>query len=318
MNVLGIETSCDETASSVVRDGRNVLSNTISSSASLHNKYGGVIPEIASRSHLELIDYVVEDSLRQAGLKLKEIGLISVTENPGLPGSLLVGVSFAKALAFSLNKPLIEVDHLKAHLYSSFLDTRPPSLPAIGLVVSGGHTSLFYIDKKFNCKLLGSTLDDAAGEAYDKVAKILGLGYPGGPIIDRLAKKGDPEKIKFSCDGRSGSLDFSFSGIKTAVLYYVRKQKKLSKNLVCDIAASFQDAVVGSIVKKSMLACRTKKINTLIVGGGVISNSSLRDKLLQCSHLEGVKVYFPPVNLCVDNAAMVAGMGYYMYRLSVK
>lgn len=314
MIVLGIETSCDETAASVVKDGRKILSNVVSSSLALHKEFGGIIPEIASRAHLETINFVVKKALEKAGKKLKDINLIAVTSNPGLIGSLLVGLSFAKALSFAIKKPLLEVNHICAHLYACFLGKGSPSLPFIGLVVSGGHTNLFLVRDFSSFKTLGTTLDDAAGEAFDKVAKILNLGFPGGPIIDKLSKNIKEYKIKFSYSQLPGSFNFSFSGLKTAVLYFVRKHHSSKDISKADIAASFQEAVVKNLIEKSIFACKRKKINRLVVGGGVASNSRLRESLLSQAGAQGIKVYFPEKHLCLDNAAMVAGLGYRIYK----
>ncbi|MCM8801459.1 MAG: tRNA (adenosine(37)-N6)-threonylcarbamoyltransferase complex transferase subunit TsaD [Candidatus Omnitrophica bacterium] len=314
MYVLGIETSCDETSASIVKDGREVLSNIVSSSLGFYKRYGGIIPEIASRMQIETINAVSESALKEAKLRLRDIGLISVTCGPGLLGSLLVGISFAKALSLSLKLPLLGINHLYSHIYSSFLNKKNIDLPFIGLVVSGGHTSLFYVKDFDKIKLLGSTLDDACGEAFDKVAKILGLGYPGGPIIERLAKKGNPHKIKFSCSNTKNPLDFSFSGIKTAVLYYIQRRTLKDKNEVADIAASFQQAVIEVLVKKSLLACRLKRLKRLVIGGGVVMNNRLRERFSEIAEKEGIKVLFPDKEFCTDNAAMVAGLGYYLFK----
>jgi len=313
MYVLGIETSCDETAASVVKDGRSILSNVVSSSLKEHKKYGGIVPEVAFRRQLETITGVVDCALKEANLKLKNINLVSVTNRPGLAGSLLVGVSFAKAMRLSLGVSLLGVDHLYSHIYASFLNKVRPPLPFVALIISGGHTSLFYVKDFDRIKILGTTSDDACGEAFDKVAKILGLGYPGGPLIDRLAKSGDPKKIKFSCSHTEGLLDFSFSGIKTAVLYLVRG-RRLTSNDKKDIAASFQETIINTVIKKSLLACRMKKAKRLVVGGGVAANSRLRKRFYQEAEKEGLKVYFPPPGLCMDNAAMVAGLGYQLFK----
>lgn len=313
MYVLGIETSCDETSASIVRDGRSVLSNEISSSLKFHKIYGGVIPEIASRMQLETITQVTQAAMQKAQIRLKNIKLISVTNGPGLFGSLLVGISFAKALSLSLGVPLLGVNHVFSHIYANFLDIEAVKLPFAALVVSGGHTSLFYVKDFDKIELLGQTHDDACGEAFDKVAKILGLGYPGGPHIEQLAKAGDPKKVRFSCSGTKGELDFSFSGIKTAVLYKV-KGRRLSISEKRDIAASFQGTVIDTLVGKSLSACRLKKTNRLVVGGGVAANNSLREKFTQASKDRGINCYFPPQRLCTDNAAMVAGLGYQLYK----
>lgn len=314
MYVLGIETSCDETAASVVKDGRVVLSNIVSSSIKFHKKYGGIVPEIAMRKHLEVIAQVTDAGLKEAAIKADDLHLVSVTKGPGLLGALLVGVSFAKAMSFGLGIPLVGIDHIYAHIYASFFyqKSRIP-LPCVALIVSGGHTSLFYVEDFDAIELLGYTQDDACGEAFDKVAKILGLGYPGGPLIEKLAGKGEPKKIRFHCSGTQNPFNFSFSGIKTAVLYYVKKQP-IDRGLMCDIAASFQETVIDTLINKSLLACRLKKVNTLVVGGGVASNGRLREKFFQEMAKNNIKVFFPAKELCTDNAAMVAGLGYCVFK----
>lgn len=324
MNVLGIETSCDETSAAIVKDGKTVLSNIVSSSINFHKKYGGIIPEIASRRQLETITQVVDASLKEANLKQKKIDLISVTSGPGLLGSLLVGISFAKAMSMGLKLPLLGIDHLYAHIYANFLTDESLSLPFIALIVSGGHTSLFYVKDFDQIKILGSTQDDACGEAFDKVAKILGLGYPGGPVIERLAKCGNSKKIKFSCSGTEKPLNFSFSGIKTAVLYYLKKRpmangqwpvkERKDYRLKCDIAASFQEAAIDTLIKKALLAAKLTKINQIAIGGGVACNRRLREKFKQAEKSGRIKVYFPHQGLCMDNAAMVAGLGFQLYK----
>ncbi len=315
MNILGIETSCDETAASVVRDGRYILSNIISSSLKLHRRYGGVVPEIATRFHTEVIDLVIKRALKEARLDFKDIDALSVTKGPGLIGALLVGLSCAKAIAFSLKLPLIEVDHLNAHLYSAIINERRIKFPFIGLVISGGHTRLVLVHHFDRIKLLGQTQDDAVGEAFDKVAKLLKLDYPGGPIIDRFAKKGDPKRIKFPRTRFSDSLDFSFSGIKTAVLYYVRKCPRLSLRDVQDIAAGFQEAVIDMLIENTLRALDKHRIRILVIGGGVSLNSRLRQRLNEQSLYRGFKIYFPESKLCMDNAAMVAGLGYQLFKM---
>ncbi|MFH1442157.1 MAG: tRNA (adenosine(37)-N6)-threonylcarbamoyltransferase complex transferase subunit TsaD [Candidatus Omnitrophota bacterium] len=330
MNVLGIETSCDETSAAIVSNGKEVLSNIISSSIKFHKKYGGVIPEIASRMQLETIAQVTDQCIKESGISRKDLGLISVTSGPGLLGSLLVGISFAKALSFGLGLPIIGVNHLYAHIYASFLNHKSLSLPFIALIVSGGHTSLFLVEDFDKIKLLGQTQDDACGEAFDKAAKILGLGYPGGPVIEKLSYKGNPGKIKFNCSDTKKPLNFSFSGIKTAVLYYVKKStvhspqttdkikyyglSTMDHRLISDIAASFQEAVIDTLINKSLLACRMKKINKLVVGGGVAANNRLREKLFEKAKRGNIKVYFPEKILCMDNAAMIAGLGYQLFK----
>jgi N6-L-threonylcarbamoyladenine synthase len=313
MITLGIETSCDETSAAIVKDGSRVLSNEVVSSLRFHKKYGGVIPEIASRLQLETITEVTQSAIEEARVKLKDIGLISVTSGPGLLGSLLVGISFAKALSLSLNIPLLGVNHVHSHLYANFLNREDIEFPFAALVVSGGHTSLFYLRDFDNIELLSSTHDDACGEAFDKVGKILGLSYPGGPLIEKLALKGDPKSIKFNCFGPKNGLGFSFSGIKTAVLYYVNN-KKLSISKKRDICASFQEAVVDALVKKSILACKLKKVSRLLLGGGVVANNYLRKKFTLDASGYGLKCYFPAKEFCMDNAAMVAGLGSRLFK----
>jgi N6-L-threonylcarbamoyladenine synthase len=318
MNILGIETSCDETAASVVRDGVHVLSNVIATSLKDHERFGGIIPEIASRRQIEFIHWVAGESLAQAQMTLKDIDAIAVTRAPGLIGSLLVGLCFARGLARATGKPLIEIDHIKAHLYANYLQLPKAApacplkrLPAVGLVVSGGHSSLFYVKDFKNFKLLGSTRDDAAGEAFDKVARILDLGYPGGPVIDRLAASGINEEIRFPQAPLSGSYDFSFSGTKTAVLYYTQKNKGRPDYSVAKVAYAFQESVVAVLVKKSLQACHKLKVKTLLIGGGVAANSALRHHLHAQASAQGVDVFFPPMVLCLDNAAMIAGLAYH-------
>ncbi len=313
MNILGIETSCDETGAAVVKNGRCVLSNTIATSLSDHQAYGGVIPEIASRKQLEFINAVVQQALSASKTALDDIDAFAVTRHPGLLGSLLVGLSFTKALSFALNKPLVEVDHIQAHLYANFLKepksrTPAPKLPAIGLIVSGGHTSLYKIKTLTSFERLGQTLDDAAGEAFDKVARILNLGYPGGPIIDKLAKKGVTKTLKFNPAKLEKTFDFSFSGTKTAVLYHTQQHTKdLDKN---KIAYAFQKSVVDILVSKSVAACLTQNIRTLLIGGGVAANSSLRTELTQACRAHKIQLHIPPFEYCMDNAAMIAGLAY--------
>ncbi len=346
MLTLGIETSCDETGASVVKDGTAILSNAVASSLEFHKRYGGVVPEIATRYHVEVINYVVKDSLKKSKAGLKDIDLVAVTRGPGLVGSLLVGVSFAKALSYSLDIPLIGVNHLWAHLYSGLIEKPEIKFPFIGLIVSGGHTSLVFCENTGKFKLLGQTRDDAVGEAFDKVAKILGLGYPGGPAIEKAARQGDPCAIKFTpAYLGEDSCDFSFSGMKTAVLYYVEKQSPskyrragtgkgnnglltMDHGLICDIAAGFQKAVVDCIIAKSMNACRVpakggsasggKGVKTLVVGGGVSANILLRHELTREGRARGIDVIFPSFELSLDNAAMIAAMGYRLFKAGAR
>jgi len=318
--ILGIESTCDETGASVVIDGYDVRSNVIASQVELHAKYRGVVPEIASRAHIENILPVVRESLGGAGVELGDVDAVSVTYRPGLIGSLLIGVTAAKTLAWSLGKPLIGVDHVHAHLYSVVLDSNEtPPMPAVGLVCSGGHTALYQINDWLDVSLIGSTIDDAVGEAYDKVAAILGLGYPGGPILDRLAAQGDPKAIRFPRTLLDrDSLDFSFSGLKTAVLYHVRgvprrgedvksePTPKISERELSDIAASFQAACIDVIREKLNRAAARFGARSVIVGGGVSANQGLRDAM---RHFP-LPVYFPPMRYCTDNAAMSAGLAH--------
>jgi N6-L-threonylcarbamoyladenine synthase len=321
LTILGIETSCDETAAAVVSGGVKVLSNIIATSLKDHQRFGGIIPEIASRRQIEYIQWVAGEALSQAKMTLKDIDAIAVTRAPGLIGSLLVGLCFARGLSRATGKPLIEIDHIKAHIYANYLKLSKDAeaaalnrLPAIGLVVSGGHSSLFYVKDFENFKLLGVTRDDAAGEAFDKVARILGLGYPGGPVIDRLAAGGINEEIKFPQAPLAGSYDFSFSGTKTAVLYYSQKNKDTPDYSVAKVAYAFQKSVVDVLVEKSLKACRKLKVNTLLVGGGVAANSALRASLKARAASAGVDVFFPPMVLCLDNAAMIAGLAFHWYN----
>jgi len=317
MHILGIETSCDETAASVVQDGRKILSSEVSSSLKFHRRHGGIIPEIAFRMQLETISEVTDKSIKEAGVSLKNIDLIGVTSGPGLLGSLLIGISFAQSLSLALGIPVLGVNHLYSHLYATFLDQRDVELPFVALVVSGGHTSLFYVKDFHKIENLGQTRDDACGEAFDKVAKMLGLGYPGGPHIEKCARGGRSKKIKFRCCGTQRPLDFSFSGIKTAVLYLVRnRQVTISEKK--DIAASFQETVIDTLIKKSLLACRLKKAHRLVVGGGVAANNRLREKFHKCANEEKVNCYFPDKTLCMDNAAMVAGLAYRLFKKGLR
>lgn len=326
MLTLGIETSCDET-SVAVTNGRTVLSNIVSSSVHLHKKYGGVVPEIASRFHVEFILEVLDKALKDSRTRMTDIRLIAVTSGPGLIGALLAGISLGKSLSYSLHVPLIGVNHVLAHLYSAFLNDKDvPDYPFVGLVVSGGHTALFYCDKKYKQKLLGQTHDDAVGEAFDKVAKILKLGYPGGPVIEKRASlSGGKGSIRFPKTflGKD-SLDFSFSGLKTAVLYYVRNLEQRAQNrkhgiadaLVNDICYSFQENALDMLAEKAFLAARLYNVKDIVVGGGVAANSTLRKKFSEASMFSGgIKVHFPERAYCMDNAAMVAVLGEELYKI---
>ena len=323
MNVLGIESSCDETAVSVVVSGHKVLANIISSQVSIHSVYGGVVPELASREHLRNIDEVCRQALNESQHTLKDIDAIAVTTNPGLLPALLVGTSFARGLAVRYKLPLVGVNHLLAHIYAGFISHKNlleerSTFPLICLLVSGGHTNLLVINQKGKVNYIGGTLDDAVGEAYDKVARLLKLSYPGGPIIDKLADKGDPTRFKLprplSMKNVKTKLknrfNFSFSGIKSAV-YYLVKDKELSEQDVSDICASFQEAIVDILLEKTLDACNEFEGNSIILGGGVACNSSLRQRLVKEGEKCGKRVILTPRQYCTDNAVMIAGLGYY-------
>lgn len=313
--ILGIETSCDETSAAVVIDGVDVASNIIASQVDLHAKFGGVVPEVASRKHLELIDCVVLEALENAKIDFKDINAVAVTLGPGLVGALLVGVMAAKALSYALKVPLVAVNHLEAHIYANFLEKPDVEFPTLCLVVSGGHTDLVLIKHHGSYELLGSTLDDAAGEAFDKIARAIGLGYPGGPLIDKLAQGGNADAIDFPrVYLEDGSLDFSFSGLKTAVLNYLNsaKQKNMKIN-TANLAAAFQQAVVDVLVDKTILAAEKYGVKVIMLAGGVASNRCLRNQLKKAADKCGFKVIYPQPILCTDNAAMVACCGYYKY-----
>ncbi len=313
MLTLGIETSCDETACAVLKNGDEILSSVVSSSLFRHRPFGGVVPEIASRHCLEQIDFVFKTALKKAGVSKEDLNLIAVTRGPGLVGSLLVGLSFAKALAYQLRIPFIGVNHLEAHLAVNFIGKPNPKHPYVGLTVSGGHTELTY-HPNGSVEILGSTVDDAVGEAYDKTAKLLGLGYPGGPLIDRLAQKGNPKAIRFTKPKQKGRFDFSFSGIKTAVLYWVSQHPAMSEKDRKDLCASFQETVARWLVEKTIDACRQKKVKDVVVGGGVSANTRLRGLLLHEAEPYGIRVSFPPLSLTIDNGAMIARRGFELYR----
>jgi N6-L-threonylcarbamoyladenine synthase len=311
VRILGIETSCDETAAAVVDDGRLVRSSVVASQADLHARYGGVVPEIASRAHVELICDVIEESLVEAGSSLDELDAVAAVRGPGLAGALLVGVSAAKAISLAGALPYVGVHHHEAHLYAAMIEDPQLEPPLVTLIVSGGHTLLIAMDGHGRYRVLGQTVDDAAGEAFDKIARFLGLGYPGGPAIDRLAREGDPEAIRFPRPMRTDGHDFSFSGLKTAVVQYVRKNPQSE---VADIAASFQAAIVDVLVDKLVAAARETGIDTIVAGGGVAANSLLRDRLTDLADAGDLRVVLPSVALCTDNAAMVAAVA--AYRLA--
>ncbi|GIU81235.1 MAG: tRNA (adenosine(37)-N6)-threonylcarbamoyltransferase complex transferase subunit TsaD [Acidobacteria bacterium] len=317
MIVLGIETSCDETAAAVVRNGKEILSSVISSQVELHKPYGGVVPELASREHLKKIEPIVQEAIDRAKINLEEIDAIAVTQGPGLIGSLVVGICFAKGLAFSLNKPFIGVNHIEGHIFSVVFDNPPIEYPALALVVSGGHTNLFFVPEPGKYKIVARTRDDAAGEAFDKVAKMLGLGYPGGPIIEKIALEGDPQKAKFTIPKISdGKPDFSFSGLKTAVARYI-KEKGINPvthgqeipQEVKDLCAGFQLTAIRSLVEPMQRLALELKPKTLIVAGGVACNMLLRKESAKVAERIGVPIYFPSRHLSTDNAAMIAAAG---------
>jgi tRNA N6-adenosine threonylcarbamoyltransferase len=317
MLVLGIETSCDETAAAIVRDGREIVSSVIASQIETHKRFGGVVPELASREHLDKIVPIVEEAFSRAEIQPKDIDGIAVTVGPGLVGSLLVGVSYAKAMAFALEKPLVGVNHIEGHVYSVAFENPPVEYPALALIVSGGHTNLFFIPRPGQYKVIARTRDDAAGEAFDKVAKMLGLGYPGGPIIERLARAGNPQAVKFSLPRMGdGSPDFSFSGLKTAVTKHARETElqpvsngEEASQAIKDLAASFQSVVVRSLVGTTERVANEYRPRTLIVAGGVACNGALRKASQQAAERLGVPAYFPSPHLSTDNAAMIAAAG---------
>jgi len=311
--ILGIETSCDETAASVVEEGRIVRSNIVASQVELHASYGGIVPELASRRHLEMIGPVIRLALQEAQVGFPDLQGVAVTAGPGLVGSLLVGVSTAKALAYTLKRPLAAVNHIEGHLYGAILEHPDLDFPFVALVVSGGHTHLYHAEGPGKYRLLGSTRDDAAGEAFDKVAKLLRLPYPGGPHVEQRATQGNPKAVPFprAILGH-GSLDFSFSGLKTAVIYYLegRGDKVLDPQLVADIAASFQQAIVDVLTRNTVKAARRVKVERIVLTGGVACNRCLRSRLQEAAAQEGMEVYWPRPELCTDNAAMIAAAGY--------
>lgn len=335
MKILAIETSCDETSAAVVKDGPStslgvkikILSNIVATQVEFHKKYGGIVPEVASRKHIEVINPIIKAALEKAKTKFKDLDAVAVTYGPGLVGSLLVGLCAAKSISYSLDIPLIGVNHLEAHIYANYLDPLSvsplirgrcpkdrggePKFPFVTLIVSGGHTMLVLVKDHGKFELLGRTRDDAAGEAFDKVARLLKLGYPGGPIIDKLAKEGNPDAIKFTRPMMDQGFDFSFSGIKTAVVNLINKSEGHATK---DVAASFQQAVVDVLVEKTIRAAKEYKCKTIALAGGVSANSCLRNELKKRCKKEKIKVHIPPLNLCTDNAAMIGCAGYYHYK----
>ncbi|MBM4139990.1 MAG: tRNA (adenosine(37)-N6)-threonylcarbamoyltransferase complex transferase subunit TsaD [Nitrospira sp.] len=342
MLVLGIDTSCDDTSASIVENATRIISNIISNQTDIHKKYGGIVPELASRRHIEMILPVVDEALKTASVKFDELSGVAVCHGPGLIGSLLVGCSFAKALCYSKKIPLVAVNHLEGHIFSTFLEEPRPSFPFLALIVSGGHTCLYRVDDFGRYRELGRTRDDAAGEAYDKVSKLLGLGYPGGPIIENYAREGNPKAIDFPRAYLPESFDFSFSGLKTAVLNFLKKEVKLqamesqyinpplppftkgghggitnselrtpNSKLLNDIAASFQKSIVDVLVRKTEWAIKKEHIRRVVLSGGVAANSELRKRMKEMGDEREAEIFIPSVLLCTDNAAMIAAAGYH-------
>ncbi|MBS5939837.1 tRNA (adenosine(37)-N6)-threonylcarbamoyltransferase complex transferase subunit TsaD [Clostridium sartagoforme] len=313
--ILSIESSCDETSAAVVKDGREVLSNIIASQIETHKKYGGVVPEVASRMHIEVVNGVVLEALEEAGVTLNDIDAIGVTYGPGLVGALLVGLQYAKGLSYSLKKPLVGVNHIEGHICANYIEHKDLKPPFVSLVVSGGHTFIVHVKDYGKYDVIGQTRDDAAGEAYDKVARALGLGYPGGPKIDKLAKEGNENAIEFpKANFHDDTLDFSFSGVKSAVLNYLNKCKMQNIEVnKADVAASFQKAVIEVLKQNVLKTCRKKEIKKIAIAGGVASNSALRESLIKAAEKEGIEVLFPSQVLCTDNAAMIGSAAYFNF-----
>ena len=320
INILAIESSCDETAASIVQNGRKVLSNVISSQIDLHTLYGGVVPEIASRKHIENIDGVIKEALKKANMTFEDIDAIGVTYGPGLVGALLVGLAEAKALAYAIKKPLVGVHHIEGHICANYIEDINFEPPYVALVVSGGHSHLLYVKDYGKYEILGRTLDDAAGEAYDKIARAIGMGYPGGPKIDKAAKEGNPHAVEFPrvyLD--EDSYDFSFSGLKSAVLNYINKKKMMNEELnPNDIAASFQNAVIEVLVAKTIKAARDKGVNKIAMAGGVASNTALRHLMKDMCDKNGFSLNVPSPIYCTDNAAMIGSAAYYEFINGVR
>ena len=314
MLILAIETSCDETSAAVVKDGREVLSNIISSQIDIHKKFGGVVPEVASRKHIETINQIVQEALDAANVTFKDIDLIGVTRGPGLVGALLIGISTAKALSYGLNVPLVGVNHIEGHVCANYIEFKDLEPPFTCLIVSGGHTYLVQANGYTDYEIVGRTRDDAAGESFDKVARALGLPYPGGPVIDKLSQKGNKEAIDFPRAMIDDSYDFSFSGLKTAVLNYLNQQRQKGQEIVIeDVAASFQQAVLDVLVEKAFRLAKERGMNKIVLAGGVAANQGLRDMMNLRGEEEGIKIYYPSRILCTDNAAMIGSAAYFNY-----
>lgn len=313
--ILGIETSCDETAAAIVLNGRQIMSNVINSQIDIHRQFGGVVPEVASRKHIENIALVVEEAFTEAGVIHRDISAVAVTNIPGLIGALLVGVSFAKSFAYGLQKPLVAVNHLQGHIYANFLEHDNINFPAICLVVSGGHTSLLFMPQPGRMEVIGETRDDAAGEAFDKVARFLGLGYPGGPAVQKAAEQGEPGKIALPrVFLNRNDYEFSFSGLKTAAMNEWKKIERRGGATVYDMAAEFQAALVEVLVEKTLRAASQYRARSILVAGGVAANGELRRLMGDRSRVEGYDIYIPSLKLCTDNAAMIAGCAYNSYQ----
>jgi N6-L-threonylcarbamoyladenine synthase len=311
VRVLGIETSCDETAAAVVEDGQRILSNVLASQHEIHARFGGVVPELASRAHVERLGPLVEEALREAGIGWEDVDGVAVTRGPGLIGALLVGMATAKAVSLALEAPFIAVNHLEGHVFANFLEHGPPEGPYVCLIVSGGHTMLVYMPEPDRFEVIGQTVDDAAGEAFDKIARFLGLGFPGGPALDRLAREGDADAVRFPrAMAGSGDYDFSLSGLKTAVIRHVRKERDAGREpSLPDLAASFQEAVVDVQVQKTIAAAEEKRVETILLGGGVVANSRLRERMAAEAGAKSFRAHYPSLELCTDNAAMIAAAG---------
>ncbi|WP_163427004.1 tRNA (adenosine(37)-N6)-threonylcarbamoyltransferase complex transferase subunit TsaD [Eubacterium pyruvativorans] len=313
---MGIESSCDETSIALVADGRHILSDVISSQISIHTKFGGVVPEIASRHHLQNINRVMERALEEADITLEEVDLIGVTNGPGLIGALVIGVAAAKALSFARDIPLVGVNHMHGHVSANYLQYEDLEPPFMALIISGGHTNIVEVTDYNTCTVLGGTRDDAAGEAYDKVARVIGLGYPGGPKMDRAAREGNPDAIHFKrVYLEKGSYDFSFSGIKTQVLNYVNQERQKGREInVPDLAASFQQALLDVIIQKTIAAVQERGEKRVVMAGGVSANSHLREQMQAACDANGIRLYRPDPVLCTDNGAMIAAAAYYKYQ----
>lgn len=313
--ILAIETSCDETAASVVKNGFEPLSNIVASQIDWHRKYGGVVPEIASRKHLEFINPVIEEALKKAGISFQDLDAVAATYGPGLVGGLLVGLSAAKALAYVLDKPFISVNHIAGHIYANFISNREIEPPVVCLTISGGHTDLLYFEELGGYEILGRTRDDAAGEAFDKTARVLGLGYPGGPAIEKISKQGNPRAIDFPRPFiNEDGYDFSFSGLKTAVINYLHNKKQKGEKVnTADVAASFQQAVIDILVARILKAVADYPTRSVILSGGVAANKTLRQQLAERLKEEGLPLYTPELSLCTDNAAMIGSVAYFKY-----